>query len=225
MMSGQSPPLCMFKRPYVLATVSFLMIPAVFLPAMMLVSFIDPEIALRTSNYERNYQLLSLAKQLCMLAVSLVAMGLWFLTCFFLIKSKKRSYGWLPLAALGPFGLIILAMLGDNAPAPGDLYQQFVGKLKIYRRVAYELSFFVIVWVGAYQTMVLKRDLMILYEAAVTGVSTAQIIDRQNASSGMYAFSEGLEVLFLVSLFYLLWPICFNVVGRLPGLWASSKKA
>jgi hypothetical protein len=83
----------------------------------------------------------------------------------------------------------------------------------------------VVVWVGAYQTMVLKRDLMILYEAATTGVSTAQIIDRQNASSGMYAFSEGLEVLFLVSLFYLLWPICFNVVGRLPGLWASSKKA
>jgi hypothetical protein len=73
--------------------------------------------------------------------------------------------------------------------------------------------------------MVLKRDLMILYESATTGISTAQIIDRQNASSGMWAFSEGLEVLFLVVLFYLLWPICFNVVGRLPRLWASSKDA
>src|SRR5882724_10136241 len=101
---------------------------------------------------------------------------LWFLTCFFLVKSKKRSYGWLPLAMLGPFGLIILTMLSDNAPAPGDLYQQFVGKLKIYLRVAYELSFFVVVWVGAYQAMVLKRNLMIMYEAAATGTSTAQII-------------------------------------------------
>jgi hypothetical protein len=125
----------------------------------------------------------------------------------------------------GPFGLIILTLLSNNASAPGDLYQQFIGKLKIYLRVAYELGFFVVVWVGAFLTMVLERDLMIIYEAATTGTSTAQIIDQQNASSGMWAFREGLEVLFLVVLFYLLWPICFNVVGRLPRLWASAKKA
>jgi manganese/zinc/iron transport system permease protein len=35
----------------------------------------------------------------------------------------------------------------------------------------------------------------------------------------------GAAILVLVVLFYLLWPICFNVVGRLPRLWASSKKA
>ena len=79
-------------------------------------------------------------------------------------------------------------------------------------------------WVVAYQAMVLMRDLMIMYEAATTGTSTAQIIDLQNASSGMWAFSEGLEVLFLVVLFYLLWPICFNALGRLPRLWAFAKK-
>jgi hypothetical protein len=201
------------------------MIPAVTVSAGMLINSINPEIAAGSSNYERNYRLLSLAKNLSMLAVSLVIMGLWFLSCFFLVKSKKRSYGWLPLAMLGPFGLIILTLLSDNAPAPGDLYQQFVGKLKIYLRVAYELSIFVVVWVGAYQAMVLKRDLMIMYEAATTGASIAQIIDQQNASSGMWAFGESLAVLFLVALFYLLWPICFNVAGRLPRLWASSKKA
>lgn len=79
--------------------------------------------------------------------------------------------------------------------------------------------------VGAFLAMVLKRDLMIMVEAAATGISKAQIIDRQNASSGMWAFSEGLEVLFLVVLFYLLWPIGINAVGRLPRLWASSKNA
>jgi hypothetical protein len=200
------------------------MIPAVTVLAGILINSIDPEIAARTSNYERNYRLLSLAKSLSVLAV-LVIMGLWFLTCFFLVKSKKRSYGWLPLAMFGPFGLIILTLLSNNASAPGDLYQQFIGKLKIYLRVAYELGFFVVVWVGAFLTMVLERDLMIIYEATTTGTSTAQIIDQQNASSGMWAFREGLEVLFLVVLFYLLWPICFNVVGRLPRLWASAKKA
>src|SRR5438309_5090587 len=178
----------MFKRPYALAIVSFLMIPAVTVLAGMLINSIDPEIAARTSNYERNYWLLTLAKNLSMLAVLLVIVSLWFLSCFFLVKSKKRSYGWLPLAMLGPFGLIVLNMLSDNAPAPGDLYQPFVGKLKIYLRVAYELCFFLVVWVGAFLTMVLKRDLMIMVEAATTGTSTAQIIDRQNASSGMRAF-------------------------------------
>ena len=210
----------MFKRPCCLAIVSFLTIPAVTVLGGLLVSSINPEIAARYSNYERNFKLLSLVQTLSMLAVWLAIVGLWFLTCFFLVKSKKRSYGWLPLAMLGPFGLIILTLLGDNAPAPGDLYQQFVGKLKIYLHVAYELSLFAVVWVGAYQAMVLKRDLMILYEAATTGISTAQIINQQNASSG-WAFGEGLEVLFLVALFYLQWPICFNVVGRLPRLWAA----
>lgn len=214
----------MLKKPYILAIVSFLAIPAVFLPAMMLITFIDPEIALRTSNYERNFQLVSVVKQLCMLAVSLVSMGLWFLACFFLIQSKKQSYLWLPLAALRPFGLIILSMLRDNAPEAEDYYQQFVSKLKIYFRVGYELIFFVVAWVAAFQVMVLKRDLMIMYEAATTGASTAQIIDRQNASSGMYAFSEALEVLFLVSFFYLLSPLCFNLAGRFlrPGTFAKA---
>jgi len=215
----------MFKRPYVLAIVSFLMIPAVTVLGGILINSINPEMAAGHANYERNYRLLSLAKHLSMLAGLLVIMGLWLLTCFFLLKSKKRSYGWLAFALLGPFGFIILTTLSDNAPAPGDLYQQFVGKLKIYLRVAYELGFFVVVWVGAYQAMVLKRDLMIMYEAATTGTSTAQIINQQNASSGMWAFSEGLEVFFLVVLFYLLWPICFIVVGHLPRLWASSNKA
>jgi hypothetical protein len=171
--------ICVFKRPYVLAIVSFLMIPAVTVLAGILINSIDPEIAVRTSNYERNYRLLSLAKNLSLLAVLLVIMGFWFLTCFFLVRSKKRSYGWLPLAMLGPFGLMILTMLSDNAPGTGDLYQQFVGKLKTYLRVAYELIFFLVVWIGASLTKVFRRDLMIRYEAATTGISTAQIIDRQ----------------------------------------------
>ena len=75
------------------------------------------------------------------------------------------------------------------------------------------------------QDLTPSNDLMIMIEAATTGISTAQIIDRQNASSGMYAFREGLEILFLVVLFYLLWPICFNVFGRLPRLWTFSKQA
>jgi hypothetical protein len=215
----------MFKKHYILAVVSFLLIPAVTVLGGMLFGFINPEIAARHSNYERNYRLLELAKNLTLLAALLVNIGLWLLTCSFLIKSKKRSSGWLFLALLGPFGLIVLTMLSDTAPTPGDLYQQFVGKMRVYLRVAYELCLFVVVWVVAFQAMVLKRDLMIMYQAAATGTTRAQIINEQNASSGMWAFSEGLEVLYLVVLFYLLWPICFRAAGQLPKLWAFSKKA
>ena len=182
------------KKSYFLAIVSFLAIPAVTVIAMRLINSIDPEIAAGSANYERNY---------------------WLLTCFFLLKSKKQPYGWLPLALLVWIGLIVMTMLRNNAPAPGDLYQRFVGGLKIYIRVAYELGFFVIVWVAAYQLMVLKRNLMILRQAAATGVSPDQIITQQNASSGMWAFGESLEVMFLVVLMYLLWPVSFNVVGSL----------
>jgi hypothetical protein len=216
---------CMFKKDYVLAVVSFLLIPAVVVAGGMLINFINPEIAAGYHNYERNFRLVDLAKKFSMLTVLLVSMVLWFLTCFFLLKSKKQSYLWLVLAMFGPFGFIILTMLRDKALALGDLHQQFVGKLKLYLRVAYELCFFALVWVVAYQSMVMKRDLMIMYKAAATGISTAQIIDQQNASSGMWAFSEGNEVLYLVVLFYLLRPICFNAVGHLPKLGASAKKA
>ena len=215
----------MFKRDYGLAVVSFLLIPVVVVAGGMLINFINPEIAAGYPNYVRNFWLLNLAKKFFMLAVFLASMGLWFLTCFFLVKSKQQSYAWLVLAMLGPVGFIILTMLKDKAPALGDLHQQFVGKLKLYLRVAYVLCFFVLVWVVAYQGMVLKRDLMIMHQAAVTGMSTAQIIDQQNASSGMWAFSEGNEVLYLVVLFYLLRPICFNAIGHLPKSGASAKQA
>ena len=61
----------MFKRPYVLAVVSFLVIPAVTVLAGMLINSIDPEIAVRTSNYERNFWLLTQAKNLSMLALGM----------------------------------------------------------------------------------------------------------------------------------------------------------
>jgi hypothetical protein len=75
----------------------------------------------------------------------------------------------------------------------------------------------------AYEAMVLKRNLMIHYEAATTGASTAQIINQQNASGGMWAFAEGNEVMFLVVLFYLLRPFVFRVAGRVATTMAAPK--
>jgi hypothetical protein len=213
----------MLKKPYVLAIAAFLMIPVVTVIGGMLAVSINPEIAARyPAYYTRIYRLLDLARSLSFWGMLLAVIGLWLLTCFLVIKSKQQSYLWLFVAVLGPFGFIILSMLSDRAPAPGDLYQQFVGKLKIYLRIPYELGFCAVVWDAAYNVMVLKRNLMIILQSAATGVSTAQIINQQNASSGMWAFSEGNEVMYLVVIFYLLWPLAFNAVARIPRLWTAS---
>jgi hypothetical protein len=62
--------------------------------------------------------------------------------------------------------------------------------------------------------VVLKRELMIRFESFSTGTPVGTIVARQEASSGMYAFSEGLQATYLFILIYLLWPIVFNLAGR-----------
>jgi hypothetical protein len=63
---------------------------------------------------------------------------------------------------------------------------------------------------------------MIWYQSATTGVSTAQIIAIQDASSGMWAFGEGLEVMFFAILLYLLRPLLFNLVAGLTARQSST---
>jgi hypothetical protein len=215
----------MGKRPYVRAIIAFLLIPVACIVGAVIFISIDPEIARGHLNYARNYRLIELAKNIFFCAMLLAIIGLWFMTCFFLLQAKKQSYGWLPLALLGPFGLIALSTLRDKEPANGDSHRRFIGKLNVLACIAYELCVFVMAWVLAFAGMVLKRDLMILYQSAATGVSREEILRIQDASSGMYAFSEGLEIMFLVVLFYLLLPLCINAAARLPGLFSSRKKA
>jgi hypothetical protein len=219
----------MIKKQWVVALVLLLLIPLVLVLGGMLFSLINPEIAAGHPNYVRNFHLLNLLKKTVMWATTAGALVLWLLVCLQVIRAKKRSSSWLILAALGPFGLAVLAMLNDLATtndretAETDRYTRFVRNLNGFVRVGYELCIFVIVWVLAYQGMVLKRALMIRYEAATTGSSIAQVVDLHNASGGMWAFAEGMEVMFFVVLLYLLRPVVFNIVGRVAATMASPK--
>ena len=213
----------MMKKPTVVALVLLLLIPVVLRLGGLLFSSINPEIAAGHPNYVRNYHILSLVRNLSFWASGGVVAILWLLVCFLVIRSKERSPWWLFFAALGPFGFAILAMLNDRAPAETDRHARFVRNLNRFVRAGYEVCLLVIIWEVAYEAMVLKRNLMIRYESATTGMSTAQIIDQQNASSGMWAFAEGMEVMYMLVLFYLLWPILFNLVGRAAAMIASPK--
>jgi len=205
----------MIKKNYILAIVSLLAIPVVTMAGGTIAILIDPEIAVHSANYERNFRLLNQLKFGVMLAAFAVDIVLWVLACFFLLKSKKQSYWWLPFSVLGPFGLIALTIVRDRDPLPGDLYQRFIRSMKSVWRVAYEVGVFAFVWFVAFLSVALLGEIRILAESAYTGTPRAQIVAVQLASSGMWAFTEGLETLGLVVLFYLTYPILFNVAGRL----------
>jgi len=211
------------KRQTVVALGLLLLIPAVLMLGGFLFAIINPEIAAGHANYAANFYLLSRLRVVLFLGSGVVAFVLWILVFFLIIRSKQRSMWWLLSAALGPFGLAILASLNDKVPTETDRYARFVANMNIFVRIAYEVCRFALIWLLAYQAMVVKRNLMILYESATTGVATAQIIATQNASSGMWAFGESLEVMFLVVLFYLLCPIVFNIVARTAAFVASPK--
>jgi len=203
----------MVKKQQIFALLLFVLIPAVTVAGGTLANLINPEIAVHTSNYVRNYHLLDLLKTTLFLGSIAVAGLLWLLACVLIVRSKQRSYVWLLLVPSGPIGIAVLAMLNDRAPDPADRYARFVQNLRLPLRIAYEVATFLIVWVLAWQAMLLNRMAIIQYQAITTGVSTQQIIDIQNASSGMWAFAEGNEVFYLVALFYLLRPIAFALIA------------
>ncbi len=202
------------KRQILQALACLLAIPAALIAEGVVFRLLDPEMARHLGDYTRNYRLIELARTGTMIGAAGIALVLWILTCYFVLKAKQRSFGWLVLVVGGPIGFALIAMLKDLVPVPGDLYQQFIAKLKAGWRVPFEIAVFVLVWVLAYQSMVLKRNLMISYESFTTGTPAAVIIERQNAESGMWAFGEGLQVMYFVVLIYLLWPILFNLVGK-----------
>lgn len=203
------------KKQLLLALLLLLLIPAVTLGGGFLSSLINPEIAASHPNYVRNWHLLNSLKSAIFLGSLALSVALYLLGSYLVIRSKKQSSFWLLLAPLGPLGFATLSVLNDREPSEADRYSRFLCRMNWMIRICYEVLSFVILWELAYQTMVLKRNLMIRYESITTGVSTAQIIADQDASSGMWAFGEGLEVMFLVVVFYLLRPIIFNLVARI----------
>lgn len=202
------------NRSYVLAIVCYLAIPAVMLAGAALASLIDPEMARGHADYARDFRLLEQAKTAVLAAAAGLMLVLWAATCYLVLKSRRRSLRWLSLAAAGPFGFIVIALLEDRSPASDDIYRWFIGTLKLYWRIPLEIVVFVAVWLLAYQCVALMRDLMIAYTSFRTGIPVASIVAEQTASSGMHAFGEGLETLYVVPLLYLLWPVAFNLAGR-----------
>jgi len=204
----------MMKKQSLAALIALLLIPLFTVLGGVFLSLINPESAAGHPNYVRNFHLLTRLRITLFLASLAIAVLLWIVACFLVIRSKKQSYLWMPLTLLGPFGFAVLSALNDRAPAENDRYSRFLRNLNAFVRVAYELFSFGLIWVLAFQAMLIKRVLMIGFSALASGVSTNQIMNIQNASSGMWAFGEGMEVMYFVALLYMLRPLAFSIVGK-----------
>ena len=198
-----------------LAFASYLAIPIVVIGGGIASILINPEWALGTADYPGNFRLLQRLSLGVMAASVGVGLVLWFACGYFLLKARQRSLGWLTLAAAGPPGLMLIAALADHAPRPDDRYQHFIRGLGWLGHGAVELAVFIAAWVFAFLLVMIKRDAMIWLESMTTGNSRDAIIAVQDASSGMWAFTEGLEQMYLAPLLFLLWPVTFNLVMRL----------
>ena len=205
----------MIKKQLLLALLLLLLIPVVMLGGGFLFSLINPEIAAGHPNYVRNWHLLSQFKSLIIFGMFATVVILYLSGSFLVIRSKKQSGLWLLLALLGPLGFAILSVLNDRAPSQSDRYSRFLHSMNWVLRAGYELLSLYIIWELSWQIMILKRNLMIRYESITTGASSAQIIATQNASSGMWAFGEFIEIMFFMIILYLLRPILFNLIARL----------
>lgn len=203
------------SKKHLWALLAFLAIPVIFLAGGALFTLIDPERLAGHTHYVRNFRLLQLARGGVMLAMFGAVVVAWLVTCLLVVMSKRQPYSWLLLALLGPIGLAILACLPDHSTEAPDLYARLIRKLNLFVRGAYEIGFFLLAWTLAWEAMLVKREALISLQAALTGVSREQIIQDQNASSGMYAFGELNDVMYAFALLYLLRPVCVDVVGAL----------
>jgi len=109
------------NRPYATAVACYLAIPVVVIGGAALSRLIDPEMALRSSDYGRNYRLLEMVRHGGLLTAMGLAVLLWAGVCYLVLESRHRSPLWLVLAAGGPFGFMFIAMLGAPEFAAAEM--------------------------------------------------------------------------------------------------------
>jgi len=203
----------MIKKQMLVALLLLLLIPVVILGGGFLFSLINPDLAAGHPNYVRNWHLLNSLKTGVLWGMFATALALYLLGSYLVIRSKSQCSLWLILAALGPLGFAILSVLNDRVPSQSDCYSRFLRSMNWILRAGYEVVSFIMISALAWNVMLLKRYTIIKYQSITSGMSTAQIIAIQDASSGMWAFSEGFEIMFFVIVLYVLRPILFNLVA------------
>jgi len=203
------------RRTYWAAGACLGLMPLVLIAGVAVHGMIDPEMAARHANYERNYRLLETLRSAVLNGAFLLMLSLWFAACILMLKAKGRSVVWAVLGMLGPLGLAFIAALKSRERDPADAYRNFVAKLGIFLRIGYEALLFAGIFALAAVAVSLHEELTIAWASHVQHVPVEQILRERDASSGMYAFSEAVEALYLIACLYFLVPPATNGLHRL----------
>ena len=203
------------KRTYLWVGICLALIPVVLIGAVVVHGMIDPEIAARHANYERNYRLLESIRSAVFHGALLVMLALWFAACVFLARTKDRSVLWATFGVLGPLGFAVIAALRSRAGQPEGPYQSFIARLGTATHIAFELLLFVAIVSLSIAAVSLHEDVMIAWAAHAQGVSVEEIVRERDASSGMYAFSELLETIYVIVCLYFVVPLVANGIHRI----------
>jgi hypothetical protein len=206
----------MIRKYYCRSILALLLIPVVVILTALIFEAIDPELARGHADYARNYALLDHARRVALLAGPVLAGVLWLLSGLWLLRAKSRRGVWLWLALLGAPGFAMLSALLDRSPpAPNDAYRLWLARLPPLLRVLYEVVRFAALGFVTMQLVEWWNDGTALLEATRRGVALAVVLAERDASSGMWAFGDGMRAAFLFVLIYALWPASYNAVAGL----------
>lgn len=204
----------MNHRDNLLAIAALLAIPVAVLSGGALFGLIDPEWAHHTGDYVRNYRLIEILRQAILLIALLAALCFWFLCIWLVVRARERTPRWLLLAVLGPLGLVVLILLDVRSRNPEDRYGTVRAGLRWPSRLLFDTACFFLLLALAGTTVVAMNQLTLLIEATRRGVDPSVVAAERDASSGMWAFSEMIETMFVFTLLWLLLPLVFNLIAR-----------
>lgn len=206
----------MIRNYYCRSILALLLIPVVVMLSVQLFQAIDPELAAGHANYVLNYWLLDHARRIVLLGGLVLAVVLWLLSGFWLLRAKSRRGAWLLLSLLGAPGFALLSALSDRSPpSPDDVYRRQLARLPTVVRVLYEVVRFAALCFVTMQLVEWWNDGTAFLEATRRGVALAVVLAERDASSGMWAFGDLNRAAFLFVLIYMLWPFGYNAAARL----------
>ncbi len=127
----------MIRKSYALSVAAVLLIPATAIADAWLFAALDPERAAGHPGYAHRFALLQQLRSAILFGSLALECVLFGLACFWLLRAKSRTQGWLAWALLGAPGFAVIASLPDRAPLrPQDFYERTLARLPLAQLMA-----------------------------------------------------------------------------------------
>jgi hypothetical protein len=202
------------RKNYALSVSAVLLIPVITVAEGWAFAALDPERAAGHPDYAHNFALREQLRSAALFGSLALECVLFFFACWWLLRAKSRTPGWMAWALVGAPGFAVIASLRDLAPLrPQDHYERLLARVPLPLRVLYEAGRFFVFWFAAMSFVTVWGYASALLEAAERGLTLTQLMAERDASSGMWAFGDLIRAAWVFIVMYALWPGVCNVIG------------